>query len=106
MEIKELFERLQQKIDSKPSKIEGFSATIQFSLKGDGGGEYYAVIHDGTGRINEGKSDTPDVTIFMDAEDFKDLVNKKLEPMGAFMSGKLKVQGDMSLMMKIKSLFH
>ncbi len=106
MESKELFEKLQQKIDSNPSKIEGLSATIQFSLTGDGGGEYYAVIKDGAGRINEGKSDNPDVTIFMDVENFKDLVNKKLEPMGAFMSGKIRVQGDMSLMMKMQSLFN
>ncbi len=105
MELKEVFEGLQHKLNSDPSKIEGINATIQFDLSGNYGGEYYVVIKDAAGRVYEGKCDSPDVTILIDAEDFKDLVNKKLQPMGALMSGKIRVQGDMLLLMKIQSLF-
>ncbi len=104
MSLKEVFAGLQEKINADPSKMAGVTATYQFNLSGDDGGEYNIVFTDGAGKVNEGAADNPDITISMDAGDFKDLVNGKLDAMGAFMSGKLKVQGDMSLAMRLQSL--
>ena len=40
----------------------------------------------------------------MAAEDFLKLAEGKLNPTSAFMSGKLKIKGDMSLALKLQSL--
>ncbi len=45
------------------------------------------------------------MTLSMAGQDYLDLVNGKLNPQMAFMSGKMKISGDMSLAMKMASLF-
>ncbi|HBX24492.1 MAG TPA: hypothetical protein DEF34_12805 [Desulfotomaculum sp.] len=104
MSLKELFAGLQEKINSDPSKIAGIAATYQFCLSGEGGGDYNVVFADGTGQVNEGLADNANITIRMEAVDFLDLTTGKLDAMGAFMTGKLKVEGDMSLAMRLQGL--
>ncbi|MBF7081828.1 SCP2 sterol-binding domain-containing protein [Desulfallas sp. Bu1-1] len=104
MSMKEIFSKIQERLDADPSKAAGLTATYQFSLSGDDGGEYYIVFANGAGKVNEGVADNSDITILMAASDFKDLVEGKLDGMGAFMSGKLKVQGDLSLAMRLQTL--
>lgn len=45
-----------------------------------------------------------DCTIKMDFGDFADLIGGKLDGMTAFMTGKLKIEGDMSVAMKLQSI--
>ena len=45
-----------------------------------------------------------DCTIKMDFSDFADLIEGKLDGMSAFMTGKLKIEGDMGVAMKLKSI--
>ncbi|MCG8403523.1 MAG: SCP2 sterol-binding domain-containing protein [Firmicutes bacterium] len=104
MSLKEVFAGLQEKINNDPSKMAGVSATYQFCLSGEGGGDYNVVFTDGAGKINEGMADNPDITINMEAADYVDMVDGKLDAMSAFMTGKLKVEGDMSLAMRLQAL--
>jgi putative sterol carrier protein len=46
-----------------------------------------------------------DCTIGVDASDLAALMSGDLNPMSAFMFGKLKISGDMSIAMKLQSLF-
>ena len=45
-----------------------------------------------------------DCTITMDFGDFADLIGGKLDGMTAFMTGKLKIEGDMGVAMKLQSI--
>ncbi|MCC8431178.1 SCP2 sterol-binding domain-containing protein [Reyranella aquatilis] len=45
-----------------------------------------------------------DCTIKMDFSDFADLIGGKLDGMTAFMTGKLKIEGDMGVAMKLQSI--
>ncbi len=45
-----------------------------------------------------------DCTIKMDFSDFSDLIGGKLDGMTAFMTGKLKIEGDMGVAMKLQSI--
>ncbi|SFQ95722.1 SCP2 sterol-binding domain-containing protein [Desulfoscipio geothermicus] len=105
MSLQEIMAGLQQKMNADPTKMAGVTATYQFNLSGDGGGSYNVVFNDGTAQINEGVADNPNIIISMEAADFQDLVSGKLDAMGAFMTGKLKVEGDMSLAMRLQALF-
>lgn len=51
---------------------------------------------------NEDKA--ADCTIKMDFGDFADLIGGKLDGMTAFMTGKLKIEGDMGVAMKLQSI--
>ena len=72
---------------------------------GDQGGTWHAVIKDGTCAVNQGAAATPNLTLSMSSQDWLDMIGGKLNGQMAFMSGKLKLKGDMGLAMKVGSLF-
>lgn len=55
--------------------------------------------------IHMGKHDSPNITITMKESDYLDMINGKLNGQMAFMTGKLKIAGDMGLALKLQSLF-
>ena len=83
----------------------GVNATYQFDLTGDEGGTYHVCVEDGACEVHEGAADSPNITITMAAADYVDMINGKLNPPMAFMGGKLKIKGDMSLALKMQQLF-
>ncbi len=88
-------------IQNQASKAKALGNTLKF----DFGGE--SLFIDGTGDSNQvsATNGEADCTVQLTMDDFQALVNGKLDPMSAFMSGKLKIDGDMSVAMKLQSLF-
>lgn len=88
-----------------PEKAEGVDATIQFDLSGDNGGLYWLRIANKTATVGEGSIENPKMTIKGSADDYAAMATGQLNPMQAFMSGRIKIQGDMGLAMKFMSMF-
>jgi len=86
-------------------KAAGVNMSVAFKLSGDDGGEWGVKVADGTCEVVEGGMDSPTATISMDAGDYVDMTTGKLNPMMAFMSGKVKVDGDLNSVMKFQQLF-
>lgn len=89
----------------RPEQAQGVNATIQYSLTGEGGGDWYVVIAEGKCSVHEGRAEKADVTLTMDARDFVDIATGKLDAMRAFMGGRLKVSGNMMLATRLTSFF-
>lgn len=103
--LQEITAKLRGKMEAvDPAKIKGMNAIYQFDLSGDNGGVFHVKVVDGNAEIIEGASDNPNITITMAADDFDSLLDGKLNATSAFMAGKLKVKGDMSLAMKLQSI--
>lgn len=102
-EVAKMFPAMAERF--KPEKAEGVNAAIQFDLSGDNGGKYWLKIADGKAVSGEGDVDSPRMTIRTSADDYVALTSGELDPMQGFMKGKIKVQGDMGLAMKLMSLF-
>lgn len=59
----------------------------------------------GQGRVGYGVPDgTPDVVVEMTEADLQALLCKELRPLGAYMSGRLKVKGDLAVVMKLEAV--
>ena len=101
--IDEIFERMPGEF--KADKAGSFDASIQFDLSGDDGGQWYVVIANGNAAVEEGTADDPNAVIRMNASDFADMMSGDLDPMNAFMMGKVKVEGDLNTVMKFQTLF-
>lgn len=56
------------------------------------------------GKVITGKAPNAQCTVIMTDGDFMDMVTGKLDGQIAFMTGKLQIQGDMALAMKLKLL--
>src|SRR5262245_66195208 len=65
---------------------------------------YFTVAHEAID-VQHGKHASPDITITMKESDYLDLINGKLKGPWALMTGKLQIDGDMALALKLSSLF-
>ena len=99
----DIFKEMPNQVDANAAK--GVNATIQFNLSGDNGGQWYVTIKDGTATVSEGTAPSANMTMTMAAQDYVDMTTGKLNGQMAFMSGKLKIAGDMGLAMKMQQLF-
>jgi len=102
-DVKAIFSAMPQNFNADAAK--GMNSVIQFNLSGDGGGTYHIAIKDGACTVGEGAHAAPNMTMTMAASDYVDMISGKLNGQMAFMSGKLKIAGDMGLAMKMQSLF-
>lgn len=98
----EFFSGLQESID--PEKVKGIDATYQWDITGDGGGKWYAKLSDSGVEVSEGEAESPSITLTVEAQNWMDIVNGKLNGQMAFLTGKLKIKGDMTLAMKLQSI--
>ena len=101
--VKETFDLMPSRF--KPDKAQGVNAVIQYEITGEGGGNWYATIKEGTCTVTAGTDPNPTLTLTMSGQDWLDMLAGKLSGQMAFMSGKLKLKGDMGLAMKLPSLF-
>jgi putative sterol carrier protein len=97
---------MQQAISSfQPEKAAGINAKIQFHITGNQGGDWVASIQDQKLNVEIGTAPNPNLTLSADTQDIFNLVHGKLNPMQAFMQGKVQVKGDMGLAMRLMDLF-
>jgi putative sterol carrier protein len=98
---KEFFDTLETRVDA--SKAQGVNASYLFDVTG--AGAWKVDVQDGSGvTVTEGAADAG-TTITIAEDDFDRMVAGELNPMTAFMTGKLKVKGDMGAAMKLQKLF-
>ena len=101
--IKEIFDGMPGAFLAE--KAAGVNAVIQFEMTGEGGGAYYATLANGQCMVTEGSAPNPTMTLSAGATDYIRIVNGELNPMQAFMQGKVKMKGDMGLAMKMQQFF-
>ena len=101
--VKETFDAMAGRF--RADKAAGTNAVIQYDISGDGGGTWHAMIKDGACTVNQGPGTNPNLTLQMASQDWLDMLSGKQSGQMLFMSGKLKVKGDMGLAMKLGSLF-
>lgn len=89
----------------RPEKASDVHARFQFSFSGPEGGDWFIEVKDGDCEIQPGKIEAPDVTFRASDKDWVALSNGKLNGTWAFLSGRLKVQGDRGLARKLGEIF-
>ena len=97
----QLFQEMGTKLERDPNRTAGMNATYQFHITGDGGGEWYLRIVDGKPEVVKGTADKADVVQTMTAEDYVALATGKVPGQELFFSGRMKVEGDGFLGMKL-----
>ncbi|PTX54994.1 SCP-2 sterol transfer family protein [Melghirimyces profundicolus] len=104
MSTKQVFEEIESRLKENPEPIQGMETVYQFELSGDDSGVFQLKLSEGTAGVEEGTPHEADCTIQMDSEDFKEMLLGNLNATAAFMSGKLRVKGDMGKAMKLQSV--
>jgi putative sterol carrier protein len=89
-----------------PEAAAGMNAVIQLELTGEGGGLWHITVADQQVKVAEGQAANPKMTLKMASADYLAMINGDANAMQMFMQGKVKVGGDMSLAMKMQSIFN
>jgi len=102
---KRVFEtELPPRLKEKGDEVTKVNAIYQFVITGDNGGNWWVDTTKSGGEVGTGDNADAKCTITMGDSDFIDMVTGKLNGQMAFMTGKLKIKGDMSLAMKLGSV--
>lgn len=102
---KQIFEeKIAQRLKDNAEKIKGITAVYEFKVSGDENPVWTLDLSQPGGKITEGSTGQAKCTVTISASDLSDIVEKKLNPQMAFMSGKLKVAGDMALALKLGNI--
>lgn len=97
---REFFETLETRVDA--SKTAGMNNSYLFDI--DGAGKWKVDVTDGKVSVTEGGEEA-DAVISTNEETFEQIANGQQNPTSAYMTGKLKVKGDMGAAMKLQKLF-
>jgi putative sterol carrier protein len=98
--VQEFFASLPSRADK--AKTAGMTNSYVFDI--EGAGVWKVAVDDGKVDVTEGRGDA-DVTISASREVFEKIIKGEQNPTSAYMTGKLKVKGDMGAAMKLQKLF-
>ena len=97
------FAALPEKFDAGAAG--NLSAVFYFAVTGEGGGDFAVKVADGKCTVEKAKPADPNLTVTMDATDAAAITAGELDPVSAFMAGRLQVEGDISLALRLQDLF-
>lgn len=96
-------ERRLNESDAFRTATVGQNATVQnVIVTPEGQKRYWLKIADGAVELKAGDAEQPDATIEQEYETAAALARSELNPVGAFMSGKLRITGSMMLLMQLQ----
>lgn len=104
MTVKETLVQLAEKMNNHPDGIKGVNTVYQFDLSGDEEGVYQVVLRDDQVQLYDEVKEDPNCTLQLSDKNLLKLIAGNLNPTVAYMSGKLKIKGELGLALKLQSI--
>jgi putative sterol carrier protein len=98
---REFFDDLAARTAGGSARTRGLRATYRFDV--EGAGSWHVAVDDGAVSVSETDA-AADCVISVPEELFLRIVRGEQSPMGAFLMGKIRVEGDTALAMRLKDL--
>jgi len=102
-DVKAVFDQMPAAFDAGAAK--GVDVVFQYRISGPGGGDWSVTVKDEGCVVAAGQAAKPTCTLKIGDGDFVAMVTGKLNPMQAYTSGKLKIEGDIMKSQLIEKLF-
>jgi putative sterol carrier protein len=87
-----------------PAQIQGLNTVVAIRSTGTPPEEWTITVKDGTCTVDNGRTATPQLSVEATPDVWQSLIDRKLDAEWAYMSGKLRVSGDLGLAMRLQSL--
>jgi alkyl sulfatase BDS1-like metallo-beta-lactamase superfamily hydrolase len=89
----------------QPSRAAGVDKTIQFDFAGHEAGTWTVTVRNGAFEYRRGADDNPDAAVQVDSDTWLGILRSEMTPLDAVLSGRMQIQGDMSLMVRFQGWF-
>lgn len=99
----EFFESMPTRLNT--TAAEGLNKTLQWNITGEDPGVWAFRIENGSGTLIPGGVEKPDVIFTTSSKIWIDIAEGRLDSTKAFMTGKLKVSGDLTLAIRVPQFF-
>lgn len=103
MTVDEIWNYVLENANANKEAIKDFDVSYGFEISGDESGSYTLNLKQGEATLNEGAEET-DCLLQMNNKNFKKLIAGNLNATSAFMTGRLKVKGNIGLALKLEKL--
>lgn len=99
--LNETMQQIEKEINQKPEPISGMDTIYQFEIEGE---TYQLQLKGGQAKVLQETNRDSNCTLIMSQDNFNKFLAGKLNGMTAFMTGKLKIQGDMTKALKLETI--
>ncbi|WP_018923396.1 SCP2 sterol-binding domain-containing protein [Salsuginibacillus kocurii] len=106
MAITKKLEQLQAKVNEKPEKIKGIEKVYQIELTGGNESTLQVIFANEKVNFIKGIQHQPACILKLSEQDFHKLLDGDLNPTAAFMTGKLKIEGEVGEALKLQSIIN
>lgn len=103
-EVKHMIDTMNATIKENPALVKGIEAVYQFHVKDDHPDTFQFVLRGEDSYIAEGAKEKADCILHMKADHFIKLAKGTLKGTTAFLSGKLKIEGEIGMAIKLESI--
>jgi len=100
MDCRTLFHAMAGRFD--PVAAGDWTATIQFNVSGPRGGDFTVVVADGVCTVTEGDDPAATSRVKVADDTWLGIVGGSVNPMTAFMTGKIKISGNLGDVLKLQ----
>lgn len=104
MSLELIWEEIDRKANEHPEYLAEMNATYSIEITGDDSGKYGLVFGDNKAEVIPNGIADADCSLTMNVDNFKKLLQGNLNSATAFMTGRLKVKGNIGLALKLESL--
>jgi len=103
--VKIVFEQhLPARLKQRPDVVAKINAVYQFEVSGPEGGAWTVDCTAPGGQVTAGTHPQAGCTVHVVDRDLLGIIQGRVNPAMAFMTGKLRIQGDMGLAMKLQQI--
>lgn len=104
MTLEQIWEHVLDIINKNPEPFKNASLRYQITLTGQESGSYILTLENGVAKLDMAEDENAPCQLKMDSDQLKKLLLGKLNSTAAYMTGKLKVKGNIGLALKLESL--
>ncbi|WP_368975346.1 SCP2 sterol-binding domain-containing protein [Caldifermentibacillus hisashii] len=100
----EIKQYIEKELNENPAPIADVNVVYQFDLTGDEEDSFQLQLNGGQAKVVPTSETTADCTLVMSADSFRKFLTGKLSGTVAFMTGKLKIKGELAKAMKLEQI--
>ncbi len=100
----EILQGIEKQLNDNPTPFADVQTVYQFELTGDDKISFQLHFQDGKAKVVHDTETDPDCTLIMSSESFNKFLAGKLNGTMAYMSGKLRIKGDIGKALKLEKI--